>query len=194
MLDALEKDLNDLRTLQPSLCIEIGSGSGVNLTFLAQILQPRPVKCIAIDINPYANKATVSTGLANGIFIDSVRASMYDGLRLGQSVDIILFNPPYVPSEGRIPAASSIEHDPELCLEAAWAGGEDGRFWIDRLLPQIHSMLSSKGCFYMVVVDENRPQEIMQWADRDLHLQSVIVIDRRARNEHLSIIKFTHKS
>lgn len=193
MLDALEKEVEILRQLKPDLCVEIGSGSGVNITFLAQILRPRPVKCVAIDINPYANRATLSTGVANGIQIDAVRASMKDGLRFDQSIDVLLFNPPYVPSEGEIPSSSSIEHDPELCLEAAWAGGTNGRYWIDILLPQVPQMLSPKGAFYMVAVDENRPKEIMQWALKDFNLRSEIVIDRRARNEHLSIIKFTHK-
>lgn len=194
MLDALESEYEELVRMKPSLCVEIGSGSGCNISFLASMLKKvvDPV-CIGIDINPYANKATVSTALENGVQVDVVRASMSRGLRFPACVDVLIFNPPYVPSEGLIPAALGIEDDTEKCLEAAWAGGVDGRYWIDILLPQVKGILSPRGFFYMVAVRENRPVDIMRWAWDELGLRSSIVIDRRARNEHLFIIKFSHK-
>lgn len=191
MLDALEKDLEFLRGLRPALCLEIGSGSGCNITFLGQILLPHQPLCLATDINPFANDASTETGSANGVTIDAVRASMVSGLRLDGLVDVLIFNPPYVPTESPPPKLSSLEKSTESCLEAAWAGGIDGRYWIDVLMPIVPNILSPTGAFYMVVVDENRPREIMEMARRQLSLASSIVIDRRARNEHLSIIKFT---
>ena len=46
-------------------------------------------------------------------------------------------------------------------ITAAWAGGKRGRQVIDRFLPQAAELLSHKGAFYLVVVQENRPQEIL---------------------------------
>ncbi len=49
------------------------------------------------------------------------------GLDLSGKVDILLFNPPYVPTESD-----------EVCgngIEASWAGGVDGREVIDRFIP-----------------------------------------------------------
>lgn len=191
VLDALERDLDFLRSLKPSLCLEIGSGSGCNITFLGQILLPHKPACLGIDINSFANKATMATGAANGVSIDAVRSSMVSGMRLDSLVDVLIFNPPYVPTEELPPSIKAMESSLESCLEAAWAGGKDGRYWIDILMPLVPTILSPCGAFYMVVVDENRPQEIMQMARTQLGLQSCIVIDRRARNEHLSIVKFT---
>jgi release factor glutamine methyltransferase len=65
-------------------------------------------------------------------------------------VDVLLFNPPYVPTEDdEVPNAFDIDHLfirlPNECvmhpkvgskgIEAAWAGGLDGRRVLDRLLP-----------------------------------------------------------
>lgn len=57
--------------------------------------------------------------------------------RLRGCVDVILFNPPYVPT-------SDEELDQAVkCgdVSAAWAGGIDGRRVIDRVLPQVYDLL-----------------------------------------------------
>ncbi len=77
-----------------------------------------------------------------------------------------------------------------LCsgIEAAWAGGEDGREVIDKLLPLVASLLSPKGVFYMVVVEENKPHDIAEILAKD-GLKTVRITTRRAKNELLSILK-----
>jgi hypothetical protein len=73
--------------------------------------------------------------------------------RLLHSIDVLLFNPPYVPTPSSEVGSRGIE--------ASWAGGEDGREVLDRLLPSIPSLLSPQGgCMYLVAVNENRPEEI----------------------------------
>ena len=39
----------------------------------------------------------------------------------------------------------------------AWAGGENGRYVLDRFLPQALELLSPSGLFYCVVIKENLP-------------------------------------
>ena len=58
-------------------------------------------------------------------------------------------------------------------IEASWAGGIDGRQVIDAFLPLIpvttivfnyfyqQTMLSKKGVVYLVVINENKPKEIL---------------------------------
>jgi methylase of polypeptide subunit release factors len=74
---------------------------------------------------------TLSLSLAQ-VPIEVVRSSLLGGLedRLRGRVDVLLFNPPYVPTP---------DEEVRGCgIEAAWAGGEDGRRVIDVFLPKIH--------------------------------------------------------
>jgi release factor glutamine methyltransferase len=191
-LDALEADAEFLKKAKPSLCVEIGSGSGLVMTFLAKILGPSAASFIGIDINPDANLGTVATGLANNVIIDPIRTCLTDGLRLNGKVDVLLFNPPYVPTK-EIPTNDQrkiANANAEQLLECSWSGGPDGRFWIDILMPRIAGLLSPSGCFIMILVKENRPDEICQWAQQAFGLRSKVLRDRKARNEHLFAVKF----
>lgn len=81
--------------------------------------------------------------------------------RLENKIDILLFNPPYVvtPSE-EIYSVNTVDVLPKI--NATWAGGIDGREVIDRLLPMISKLLSPKGAFYLVTIQENKPKDIIE--------------------------------
>ena len=73
--------------------------------------------------------------------MELVRCSLLGGLeaRLGGQVDVLLFNPPYVPTP---------DEEVRGCdIEAAWAGGADGRRVIDKFLPKLKVMFSTSSCF-----------------------------------------------
>jgi len=42
-------------------------------------------------------------------------------------------------------------------LSASWAGGVKGRQVIDRLLVQVADLLSDRGLFYIVIIQDNDP-------------------------------------
>lgn len=44
-------------------------------------------------------------------------------------------------------------------IEAAWAGGKRGREVMDRFLPTVARLLSSRGLFYLITIAENNPGE-----------------------------------
>lgn len=140
---------------------------------------------LATDINPHAAMAAQATmqhnHVTNGhIILTSFTSAFAQRL----PVDILLFNPPYVPTP-----------DDELHqtdIIASWAGGKDGRVVIDELLPQVQHILSSKGVFYMIAMKENKPQEIMHiMAQASLgKFVSKIVASHNKRGENLFVIKF----
>ncbi|KAJ2960603.1 hypothetical protein NQZ79_g4056 [Umbelopsis isabellina] len=134
LLDALEADEKQLKELNPSVCLEIGSGSGCVTTFLGCLLKPNQPYLITTDINPKAAVATVMTGKKNGVSIDTVQTSLVTNLlpRLRNAVDVLCFNPPY--------AVTPSEEIGGQGIEASWAGGIDGREVIDTMLPFVKAI------------------------------------------------------
>lgn len=65
-------------------------------------------------------------------------------------------------------------------IEASWAGGARGREVLDRLLPRVGGLLSARGAFYLVVVDENDPRDIARVLAAQ-GLAATTLASRRAR-------------
>eukprot|EP01133_Synstelium_polycarpum_P005755 gene5755-6662_t len=129
-VDALHSDMEYIRSIEPRLVIEIGCGSGFVITYMARTLGGGDCYFMATDINPLAAHVTQRTSLHNNVSIDIVNTSFLRGLdRVLGNVDVLLFNPPYVPTPTEEIAQGGIA--------ASWAGGIDGREVIDLLLPQI---------------------------------------------------------
>ena len=104
---------------------------------------------------------------------------------LKYKINIIIFNPPYVPTPNEEVGTSDIE--------ASWAGGVDGRIVIDRALPQISSLLhKTNGVAYMITVDDNKPEEIATLMKEQYGIVVVPYFRRRARNEFLTVLKMTY--
>ncbi|XP_059158023.1 methyltransferase N6AMT1-like isoform X2 [Physella acuta] len=183
LLDVLEKEHSFLQNLNPLICLEVGCGSGICITFLSQILQ-KPSIFLCTDINSKAANMARLTGEKNKQSINPVVCDLTNALedRIKGSVDILLFNPPYVVTPSEEVSSNGIS--------AAWAGGVRGREVIDRFLPKVNLLLSPSGVFYMVVVKENDPADIEQ-AMLQFGFVTQCVGTRRAGPEHLSILKFT---
>ncbi|TFY64763.1 hypothetical protein EVG20_g5844 [Dentipellis fragilis] len=210
LLDGLEEDAQSLRDLKPRICLEIGSGSGCVSSFIGTILGPseaRPSypsqrlctpnlipRCpssvyLCTDINPHAARCTASTGQQNKIPLNPILASLAGPLskRLLHSVDVLLFNPPYVPTYSEEADAAQ----EGAGIAGSWAGGADGMRVTERLLEQIGDLLSPTGRFYLVAVKQNDIPGIQRRMSEKYGLQSQIVIQRRAGREHLFVVRFS---
>ena len=172
--------------------MEIGCGSGVASVFLATHLrktatQPTEPAIIVTDINPRALQVTKATAAANSgdlpLQLEAVQCDLLSALlpRLTHAVDILIFNPPYVPTPDDEVGSTGIE--------ASWAGGVKGRRVIDRAIPQIAQILARPhGVGYMITVDDNEP-ELLAIEFEKLGLKMVPSVRRRAHNEFLTVQK-----
>ncbi|KAJ1311557.1 hypothetical protein OPQ81_010041 [Rhizoctonia solani] len=189
LLDALEEDADRLRVLKPAVCVEVGSGSGCVSAFLGRILENEPCLIIATDINTRASKCTEATGRQNSVSLNAVICDLIQPLksRLHGQIDVLVFNPPYVPTEDEevVKAQSHGE------IAGAWAGGFDGMAVTNRLLEDLNSVLSPKGCFYLVALKQNDPQGIIARVREQWSLDGKVILQRRAGREHLFIIRFS---
>uniref|UniRef100_A0A8C1HKW8 Methyltransferase HEMK2 n=1 Tax=Cyprinus carpio carpio TaxID=630221 RepID=A0A8C1HKW8_CYPCA len=184
LMDALEKDADQLKGSRPSVCLEVGSGSGVISAFLASVVGPEALY-LCTDVNPAAAHCTLQTAHCNDLQLQPVITDLVQCFlpRLNGKVDVLLFNPPYV--------ITPSEEVGSRGIEASWAGGIRGREVMDRFFPMIPQLLSDHGLFYLVTVSENDPEEIVDLLGKS-GLNGHKCLSRQAGRERLSILRFNH--
>lgn len=164
--------------------VEIGTGSGVVISFVdahTEIIFGRSdILTAGVDINRYACEATEETvrvaeeGQAvqeksHGFYLGNILGDLGSPLKHGM-VDVLIFNPPYVPTSDlpllpdaiEKPGQPSYETDSHL-LSLSYAGGIDGMETTDRLLDNIPSILSKDlGCAYILLCAQNKPEQVKE--------------------------------
>lgn len=178
-------------TTPTPLVVEVGTGSGVVLAFAAAnsglIFGRRDVLTLGVDVNRdacLATRGTVvkavterqsevesdqDTGMtAKTQYIASITADLTTSLRPG-SVDVLLFNPPYVPTEElpEMPYLGREERskfdEESYLLSLTYAGGMDGMETTQRLLDAIPGILHpTRGVAYVLLCKQNHPEEVKQ--------------------------------
>lgn len=183
------------------LVLEVGTGSGVVLAFVTAhahaILGRADVIALGTDVNSFActvTKQTVAQACQatragdvhddSGFMLAALSADLTSPLR-GGVVDLLIFNPPYVPS----PAVPELRHlklgtaamtDTECTsrtfegdsylLQLSYDGGVDGMEVTNRLLERLPNVLNlARGAAYILLCAQNKPVEVMQrirgWGD-----------------------------
>ena len=86
--------------VKPALILEIGCGSGVVSAFVATLLASRRAAHFCTDLNSHALRCTRQTAAQNVAEtpLDVVNCDLACAFRLRGAVDVLLFNPPYVPT------------------------------------------------------------------------------------------------
>ena len=193
LMDAIHSEsnffLNHFQKQDPAVtCLEIGPGTAVATITLHNTLRAVDIHshCIMVDVNPVAASIARETCLINKVSsFDVIRGDLVSSLRLLNNIDILVFNPPYVPTPSEEVGGDSIS--------AAWAGGEKGREVLDRLLLEIDRLLSDRGVFYLIAVEENDVPELTTRLAKDGFMTTVL-IEKRARNELLMVLKITRET
>lgn len=156
------------------LVVELGTGSGVLVAFLAAhsaLIFGEPILTIGVDVNWDACLATEIT--VRKASTEQNSASVYLGSICGdlcgpllpKSVDVLVFNPPYVPTPD-LPALPNIHKTNDRyegqshLLSLSYAGGKDGMQTTNRLLATIPSVLSRRGVAYVLLCAQNKPAEV----------------------------------
>ena len=173
------------------IVVEVGVGSGVVLAFITAhakvIFDREDLIVLGTDLNEHACRAakqTVSqacnhTNISKHTAAVSPLPSMLCAdlttpLRSGMA-DILIFNPPYVPSPnapgaifsmspagGAEYTTDSFEYDSHL-LSLSYAGGLEGMEVTNKLLDDLPTILSpERGVAYILLCQQNRPELVMQ--------------------------------
>ena len=213
LLDTLssESEVSCLRSHfkhQTPLIVEVGTGSGVVIAFLsanAEYLFGRPVISLGIDVNMNACQATKQTAQqalkdqsSNSSYLASLNSDLCSTLK-DHSVDILVFNPPYVPSESLpdLPNTDrqyrdTFEKESHL-LALSYDGGLNGMETTDRLLAELPRILSSSGMAYVLLCAQNKPDLVKSHVKNLPHgpwqVETVGTSGKKAGWEKLQIIR-----
>ena len=208
------------------LVLEVGIGSGVVLAFVTQFAEHMfgspHVMTLGFDINVHACTASLQTiskscdsarqsGQPHAVPLGVMQSDLATACRPG-TVDVLMFNPPYVPTsklplQGKLaetevegPVGRPFEHakfaEDSRLLELSYAGGKDGMEVTARLLEQIPSLLSPRGVAYVLLCEGNKPEVVKEsiraWGDR-WAVETINRSGKKAGWEKLQIVRIWRK-
>jgi len=151
--------------------LEIGTGTG----FVAAVLKANlDVDLLATDINPYAVKCACNNG------VPTIRADMFSAFKSLKCFDMIIFNPPYLPTleEDKVPG----------WLNYAFDGGVDGTASLHRFLEGLVSYLCHKGIVLVLVSSLTGIEKAISWME-GYGLETEVVAKEKCFFEELVVLK-----
>jgi len=151
--------------------LEIGTGSGLIAAELAQV-----TGVVATDINPHAVLCARQKG------VDVVQSDLFCGIR--STFDLIVFNPPYLPTQPEERINDWLEH--------ALDGGLNGRVVIGRFAGQAGRVLAPKGRILLLISSLTGLPEV-----RDLFFKegfvSEILLRKAVEDETLYVLRIVRQ-
>ncbi|XP_053692523.1 uncharacterized protein LOC128740973 [Sabethes cyaneus] len=197
LLDALEDELEAIKRVRPLLTVEIGPGSGIIISALSKALGSDNGFYVGVDLNPHACRVTDRTARMNpGCQVEVVNMDLLSGFG-SRMIDLLIFNPPYVPTSEEQTETELEEQIDQFTSEGyglvkSWAGGLDGMVVTDRVLRDLDRLLSPNGVFYLLLLKENKPDKIKARLEANSFRMDVIK-ERKIIGEHLFVVKITRK-
>ncbi|SDM41661.1 release factor glutamine methyltransferase [Halogranum gelatinilyticum] len=113
--------------------LEVGTGSG---WVSQQVQEKTDARVVGTDINPHACRQARERG------VEAARANLLTPFRDG-SLDAVLFNPPYLPTDP--------DNEWDDWMEHALSGGKSGRELIDPFLDDVGRVLAPDGVVLLLV-------------------------------------------
>ena len=110
--------------------LDVFTGSGVQAVTAARA---GAKEVVAVDVSPRAALAARLNARLNGVGVRVLRGDMLEPVT-GERFDLVVANPPFVPSVGR-----ELPRGPAL----AWEGGTDGRRLLDPTIRGLRSVLGA---------------------------------------------------
>ncbi|AKB32147.1 putative methyltransferase [Methanosarcina siciliae HI350] len=155
--------------------LEIGTGSG----FVSAVLRTnvKGIRVLATEINPHAALCAKANG------VEVIRTNLFSGLKPGSSkasFDLILFNPPYLPTseEEKVPG----------WLNYAFDGGISGRETLDRFLDEVGNYLKPGGKI-LVLISSITGLEAVAEKMKKLGFEIGVVRRKKVSFEELMVVR-----
>lgn len=201
------------------LVLEVGTGSGVVLAFVnahsKTIFGSTTVLTAGVDMNAFACQATLGTvkkaqednRTTHGVNLGSCMGDLTSPWRHG-TVDVLIFNPPYVPTSEMPVRPESFKYDDpskgtpsfeddSYLLSLSYAGGLDGMETTDRLIDALPTTLSERGCAYILLCWGNKPDQVkerLRALGDEWRAETVSSSGKTAGREKLQVVRVWRES
>ena len=165
----------------PLKIVDVGTGSGAIAIALAVNLPL--AKIIATDISVDALHVAESNTKMNEVFsrINLKQGNLLDVL--DEKVDVIVSNPPYIPSDQIEHLQPEVKKEPHIALD----GGSDGLEYIRKLIGNCSEKLNNNGHIF-IEIDPSQSEEVLKIADTHFpDARTAIIKDLSQNNRVLSI-------
>lgn len=110
--------------------LDMGCGTGI----IALHMVREGCNVVAVDVDDRAIKNTRINAELNGLKLRCIKSDLFE--KVDGKFDLIVFNPPYLPTKGE---------------NRSWDGGEGGKEIIERFLMDAQKYLKRGGKIYMVM-------------------------------------------
>ena len=146
--------------------LDIGTGCGI----LGILAAEKASEVIAVDVNPHAVCCAKENAKQNKVAdrLSFIQGSLFAPLRMEKIFDLILFNAPYLPTEGT---------EKLSWIEYAWSGGLNGRQVIDRFICEVPGYLKASGRVLLMQSNLSGVDETVQKFE-SVGMNAVVIAER----------------
>lgn len=137
--EVLVEKVIEKNQLQAPRILDIGAGSGAIHVALAHFI--KAAQLVAVDISKEAIEIASRNAKKHGVYdrIDYIESNIFENVE-GQ-FDIIVSNPPYIPSDVIDGLQKELFHEPRIALD----GGKDGYDFYRRIIDEGRMYLKTSG-------------------------------------------------
>lgn len=149
----VEQVLKAEKNFKNATILDLGTGSGAIAISIAKNCD---ATVTAIDISKMALATAEANAKKNDVKIEFLHSNLFDGLKRKRKFDIIVSNPPYIPTKEIKKLDKNVrECDPILALD----GGEDGLDFYREIISKVPDRLNANG-FLFFEVGKGQAQDV----------------------------------
>jgi len=168
LLDALKKEaLNNYKN-----ALELGFGSGIISLYLSKKINMVDCCDINEDVIDYFKNLVDKENLN----INVIKSNLFTNIN--KKYDVIVFNPPYVPSE-----KINLKDKEAIATD----GGKEGSEIIHQFLKNLNKFLKKEGVCYLLISSLNNPERIIKNIKKEFSVK--IINKKKLFFEELLILK-----
>lgn len=163
--------------------LEIGTGTGAISLSLAT--ECSGLSIVATDLSLEALElAEENLSQLNNLLSEVTfgYSNLFDSI-LNEQFDLILSNPPYVPSSADLDPRI-LDYEPHLAL----FGGNDGFDLIGLIISESTTRFKGRGCLLLLEIDESHPMKVRKAAEASGYSETEIIQDLAGRDRFARLV------